>query len=260
MKGGLSMKKRLSIFICTMLLLISLPMTSLAAGWKQDQHGWWWEENDGSYPVSTWRFINYHWYYFNSVGYMKTGWVLDNGLWYYLEDSGEMRYAPLTEKGLRYYFNESGACTNPEGEPVTVIGEAPAETTTTLTKDEYLDEADFWIQKLLYTSRRVDSWRNSLSNGGHQTVLTEAPDLKDDLWFFNDICPPDSCTELHDSYLYANTNMISALDTYYDLALDLSDGFIDPGTMSDYLDYADEYISIANYHLGNATQMRQNID
>jgi len=254
------MKKRLPIIICTIILLISLPMTSLAAGWKQDQHGWWWEEHDGSYPVSTWRFINYHWYYFNSVGYMKTGWVLDNGLWYYLEDSGEMRYAPLTEKGLRYYFNESGACTNPEGEPVTVIGGISSEITVGLTKEEYLDEVDFWIQKLTYASRTMDSFRTALSYGGWQTVMTQANSLRDDLNYLNEINPPESCTELHDTYLYANVNMISALDSYYNLAEDLSDGFIDPGTMSDYLEYADEYVSIANYHLGNATQMRQNMN
>jgi len=254
------MKKRLPIIICTIILLISLPMTSLAAGWKQDQHGWWWEEHDGSYPVSTWRFINYHWYYFNSVGYMKTGWVLDNGLWYYLEDSGEMRYAPLMEKGLRYYFNESGACTNPEGEPVTVIGGISSEITVGLTKAEYLDEVDFWIQKLTYASRTMDSFRTALSYGGWQTVMTQANSLRDDLNYLNEIDPPESCTELHDTYLYANVNMISALDSYYNLAEDLSDGFIDPGTMSDYLEYADEYVSIANYHLGNATQMRQNMN
>jgi len=254
------MKKRLPIIICTIILLISLPMTSLAAGWKQDQHGWWWEEHDGSYPVSTWRFINYHWYYFNSVGYMKTGWVLDNGLWYYLEDSGEMRYAPLMEKGLRYYFNESGACTNPEGEPVTVIGGISSEITVGLTKEEYLDEVDFWIQKLTYASRTMDSFRTALSYGGWQTVMTQANSLRDDLNYLNEINPPESCTELHDTYLYANVNMISALDSYYNLAEDLSDGFIDPGTMSDYLEYADEYVSIANYHLGNATQMRQNMN
>lgn len=191
---------------------------------------------------------------------MKTGWVLDNGLWYYLEDSGEMRYAPLTEKGLRYYFNESGACTNPEGEPVTVIGGISSEITVGLTKEEYLDEVDFWIQKLTYASRTMDSFRTALSYGGWQTVMTQANSLRDDLNYLNEINPPESCTELHDTYLYANVNMISALDSYYNLAEDLSDGFIDPGTMSDYLEYADEYVSIANYHLGNATQMRQNMN
>lgn len=191
---------------------------------------------------------------------MKTGWVLDNGLWYYLEDSGEMRYAPLMEKGLRYYFNESGACTNPEGEPVTVIGGISSEITVGLTKEEYLDEVDFWIQKLTYASRTMDSFRTALSYGGWQTVMTQANSLRDDLNYLNEIDPPESCTELHDTYLYANVNMISALDSYYNLAEDLSDGFIDPGTMSDYLEYADEYVSIANYHLGNATQMRQNMN
>lgn len=191
---------------------------------------------------------------------MKTGWVLDNGLWYYLEDSGEMRYAPLMEKGLRYYFNESGACTNPEGEPVTVIGGISSEITVGLTKEEYLDEVDFWIQKLTYASRTMDSFRTALSYGGWQTVMTQANSLRDDLNYLNEINPPESCTELHDTYLYANVNMISALDSYYNLAEDLSDGFIDPGTMSDYLEYADEYVSIANYHLGNATQMRQNMN
>lgn len=262
------MKKRLSILFFTILLIISMPLISMAAGWKQDQYGWWWEENDGSYPVSTWRFINYHWYYFNQVGYMETGWILDNGLWYYLEPSGEMCYASIVENGLRYYFNGSGACTNPEGEPITVIGGTTTETTVTpevvetaeMTKEEYLEEVDFWLTKFTYASRTIDSFRTALSYGGWQTVMTQASSLSDGLNYLNEIDPPESCTELHDTYLYANVNMISALDSYYDLAEDMSDGFIDLGTMSDYLDYAAEYVSIANYHLGNATQMRQNMN
>ena len=43
-------------------------------GWIKDDTGWWYRNNDGSYPKETWQLINNLWYYFNSNGYAVTGW------------------------------------------------------------------------------------------------------------------------------------------------------------------------------------------
>lgn len=54
-------------------------------GWKHDQHGWWYHDGNGAYPVSCWRDINHHRYYFNADGYALTGWQEVGGKWYYFE-------------------------------------------------------------------------------------------------------------------------------------------------------------------------------
>ena len=78
------------------------------AGWHQDNIGWWWTNEDGTYPVSQWRYINDRWYFFNESGYMKTGWISWNGSWYYCDSSGAMLTATTTPDG--YYVDEHGIC------------------------------------------------------------------------------------------------------------------------------------------------------
>ena len=48
--------------------------------WKCNTVGWWIEDTDGWYPVSSWQKINGSWYYFNSSGYMVTNQYVD-GYW-----------------------------------------------------------------------------------------------------------------------------------------------------------------------------------
>lgn len=50
----------------------------LAAGWQKDATGWWWQENNGGYPVSKWQWLDGNddgtaeSYYFGGNGYMFT--------------------------------------------------------------------------------------------------------------------------------------------------------------------------------------------
>ena len=37
-------------------VLISFP--SYAGHWVRDKSGWWWQEEDGSYPRSTWKWLD----------------------------------------------------------------------------------------------------------------------------------------------------------------------------------------------------------
>lgn len=52
--------------------------TALAGEWKSDNTGWWYQNNDGSYPTNTWQWIDGNGdgvsesYYFNENGYLLT--------------------------------------------------------------------------------------------------------------------------------------------------------------------------------------------
>ena len=46
------------------------------------QYGWWYEQDNGSYPAGGWELISGNWYYFNGSGYMQTGGLsrMENGI------------------------------------------------------------------------------------------------------------------------------------------------------------------------------------
>lgn len=60
-------------------------------GWKQDDHGWWYQNNDGSYLQYDWAELNGAWYFFGSDGYMVSNatihWGPDD---YYFGEDGKM--------------------------------------------------------------------------------------------------------------------------------------------------------------------------
>ncbi len=83
--------------------------------WILDETGWWYKNNDGTYPADTWALLSYDgktsWYHFNKAGYMETGWFVDtDGKIYYLNPiSNGQKGAMLTGwqsiDGIWYYFN-----------------------------------------------------------------------------------------------------------------------------------------------------------
>ncbi|MDD6559911.1 MAG: CAP domain-containing protein [Lactimicrobium massiliense] len=77
--------------------------------WCHDSNGWWYRNNDGSYPANTWKLIDGKWYFFNASGYMTTGWQYINGNWYYMSQSGDMLTGWMNNNGNWYYLNNSGA-------------------------------------------------------------------------------------------------------------------------------------------------------
>lgn len=69
------MKKGLAILTSTLIMGLSLPLLSYAGEWKQDAIGWWYQNNDNSYPVNRWEWVDGNHdgiaecYYFNENGY-----------------------------------------------------------------------------------------------------------------------------------------------------------------------------------------------
>ena len=88
--------KKARLFLATLSMSAIMCMTALAGEWKQDQTGWWYQNDDGSYSQNVLKKIDSYWYYFDSTGYMKTGWFQFSYGW--------------------FGFREDGSCLNPISE------------------------------------------------------------------------------------------------------------------------------------------------
>lgn len=107
--------KKIKLLVASVLLSALISTTTFAGEWKQDDTGWWYQNDDGSYPTDEWMQDNGKWYLFDSNGYMRTGWVQDaDSKWYYLNTSGDMQTEPIiSDTGITYNFNADGSCSNP---------------------------------------------------------------------------------------------------------------------------------------------------
>ncbi len=69
------MKKFVAAVAGSALVMCGMTLTAFGAQWKQDAGGWWWQNDDLSYPVNTWLWLDGNQdgiaecYYFNENGY-----------------------------------------------------------------------------------------------------------------------------------------------------------------------------------------------
>ena len=79
--------KRVFIFAITCLLVIGMSITCLAGTWKQDEKGYWYVNDDGTYPTNTWMTIDGKEYYFNADGYLLVNTITPDG--FTVDSNGE---------------------------------------------------------------------------------------------------------------------------------------------------------------------------
>lgn len=78
------MKKGYLTALMAAAMTMGSAMTSFA-GWQSDTNGWWWQNDDGSYPVNTWQWIDGNQdgvaesYYFGPDGYMLSNTITPDG-------------------------------------------------------------------------------------------------------------------------------------------------------------------------------------
>ncbi len=77
------MRKALKLFASTLFLTIGITFIAAAGEWKQDSVGWWYQNDDGSYPKNT---------LFKDP---------DSGLTHYFDSTGYMLYNCDTPEGYR---------------------------------------------------------------------------------------------------------------------------------------------------------------
>ena len=114
-----------------LVILFLTPVSQVKADWHQDNIGWWYSLNNGSYyknqeayidgknykfddrgyMITGWQYNvsndgDYHgWYYYDPVnGDKKMGWQLIDGKWYYLSAFGA-RFGGQNIDGKQYYFD-----------------------------------------------------------------------------------------------------------------------------------------------------------
>lgn len=71
--------KKTKIFVTTMMISIILAVPAFAGEWKANANGWWYENDDGSYPVAQWKEVNGKYYYFGTDGYMLASTITPDG-------------------------------------------------------------------------------------------------------------------------------------------------------------------------------------
>lgn len=71
--------KKGKLFLTTFAMAAALSMTAFAGEWKQDDTGWWYQNDDGSYMKSGWQAIEGKSYYFGDDGYMFHDCVTPDG-------------------------------------------------------------------------------------------------------------------------------------------------------------------------------------
>lgn len=93
------MKKKLATLLLTGLFALSSLSTAFAGSWIQDNVGWWYQNNDGSYPTNGWARIDNLWYYFDEIGYCLIDTVTPDGFyvgptgaWIGIPDSTDKAY------------------------------------------------------------------------------------------------------------------------------------------------------------------------
>lgn len=84
-KRGIYVKKKMVNMLIAAAVSICMAAAPVsAATWVKDGKGWWYQEDNGSWPANQWKQVNGQWYWFDSNGYMATGWRQIGGTWYYL--------------------------------------------------------------------------------------------------------------------------------------------------------------------------------
>ena len=79
------MRKLLTAAVLTAAFSLSMSAAAFAGQWQQNATGWWWQEDDGSYPQSTWKWLDGNGdglaecYYFDNEGWMAAGTMTPDG-------------------------------------------------------------------------------------------------------------------------------------------------------------------------------------
>ena len=80
------MKKQLLTFAAAGVMAAAMSFSAFAGEWKEDQTGWWYQNDDGSYLNNGWNWINGRSYYFTPEGYCLTNTTTPDG--YTVDASG----------------------------------------------------------------------------------------------------------------------------------------------------------------------------
>lgn len=107
------MSKKMKIVLCAVGMAAFIGITAYGGQWQQDGNGWWWQNDDGTYPENAWQWIDGNrdgiseCYYFGQKGYLYVntttpdGFTVDgNGAW--IQDGAVQTQGGKAENSRRY--------------------------------------------------------------------------------------------------------------------------------------------------------------
>ncbi len=136
------MKKKLLTFAAAGVIAAAMSFTAFGGEWKEDQIGWWYQNDDGSYLNNGWNWIGGKSYYFTPEGYCLVntttpdGYTVDeSGAWVvdgviqtqggqaaelgethtiaglsFMAPAGFSKDKEISDAGSLYFFNDSHSC------------------------------------------------------------------------------------------------------------------------------------------------------
>ena len=147
------MRKAIVLGALTAAMTLSLGMTAFAAQWQEDDFGWWWQNDDGSYPVSQWLWLDGNGdgtaecYYFDEEGYCYLDSETPDG--YLVDESGAWIVDSVVQTKAA---SEVGADTF---DPLALTG--PFDVTLGLdTEDDEIDDTDELFRDLVSGDKTYD--------------------------------------------------------------------------------------------------------
>ena len=161
MKGSRS--KSLIFSICLLFMLLLSSFAAFAGSWQADASGYWWLNDDGTYPVSTWLWIDddgdgiAECFYFNESGYMLSGTTSPDGLT--VNDNGEWVIDGVVQTKL---VADLIAAEGAAG----LVSTAPSDAVTVNDKNNYASAAASGISSSQTLSAAGSKPSTSFGNGG----------------------------------------------------------------------------------------------
>lgn len=79
------MKRKFVTIVCATAMSLSLSLPAFAGQWISNSTGWWWRNDDGSWPANSWQWLDGNKdgiaerYYFNGEGYMLANTTTPDG-------------------------------------------------------------------------------------------------------------------------------------------------------------------------------------
>ena len=122
--------KHFKIIISTIFISLMATITAFTGQWHKAEYDYWWYQRDnGTYPVNQWEQIDGKWYFFDENGWMmENEWVQNK---YYVGDDGVMMINRQTTDGFLVdsngiYIPKSGDCINGtyrfvKDEPIAIV-------------------------------------------------------------------------------------------------------------------------------------------
>lgn len=158
--------------------------------WKEDEKGWRYEKNDGSFATGT-QTINGKKYQFDDSGYMQTGWQKDdNGKWNYFDKTSGAaltnQWVTDDEYGRKYYVKSDG--TMADNEIVTIDGKQYFfQKDGPLAINKWVDSGGNWYRTdekgQVQTGWYKDGWKWYYLNPDGKMVSSDWVDYKGNRYF-----------------------------------------------------------------------------